>query len=114
MSSLAKKEIRYFVVRTRIGKEAVGIVKVQIDMRISSVGTISTNVDDTYIEDITEAEYETFRELGLFPGYGYHQGAFFGEIVVYDPRIYRMKGHRIVKCGKRDEREKRKREKRGY
>ena len=113
MSSPAKK-IRYFVVRTLIGREAVGIVKVQIDLSLFSAGLISTNVDDTYIEDITEAEYETFRELGLFPGYSYHQGIAFGEIVVYDPGIYRMKGHRVVKRGKRDEREKRKREKRGY
>ena len=113
MSSSAKKEIRYFVVRIRIGREAVGIVKVQIDRSLSNVGIISTNVDDTYIEDITEAEYETFRELGLFPGYSSHQGIF-GEVVIYDPRIYRMKGHRVVKRGKRDEREKRKREKRGY
>jgi len=96
--------MHYFIIRKYIDREPVGIVKILIPDHPFG---IHTNIDETFVEKITQAEYETHQELVLFPGYGYHSGVF-GEIVVFDPMVYKVKGHRVVKRGKVIERERRK------
>jgi len=102
---------RYLVIRMRIGREAVGILKLPMK---AFVGCVTPDNEHTYVDEISEAEYETYRELGLFPGYNYHQEEPGGSVSVYNPKIYKVKGHKIVKRGKRDEREKRKLKKKGW
>ena len=108
---LTSAKNRYFVVRSAADKEAVGIAKVSANAK-DPVWGITTNSIDTYLEIITEAEYETHRELGLFPGFGVH--GVFGQIVIYDAKVYQVKGYRVVKRSKSERREKRKRKKMGW
>lgn len=101
--------MRYLVIRKQKSEEAIGIVKIPKNRSVHYMyGHEPTKI---YTCDITESEYTSYKVLGLFSEYIFHI-AMFGQTVAYDPKLYKVNGrNKIVKRGKREQREERKRNK---
>ena len=97
--------MRYLIIK-ELG-EVIGIVTVPEG---NLVGSVFPYDSKAYVYDTTKAEYETFKALSLFPEYKVVMPVG-GMTTIYNPKIYKVKGQRIVKRGKRDERERRKKAK---
>ncbi len=98
--------MRYFIIK-ELG-EIIGIVTIPKGTLVSAVFPYESK---TYVYDTTKAEYETYKAFSLFPEYKLVI-PLGGMTTIYDPKIYKVKGQRIVKRGKCDERERRKKAKR--
>ena len=86
---------RYYVIRDSDGT-AIGMAKLE-GLEWTVFGGVVAIAIDQIVEDITEAEYNTFREMKLFPDYSHHQGLF-GEVILYNSETHEItKGYRMSK-----------------
>jgi len=86
---------RYYIIRDSDGT-AIGVANLE-ELEWKLFGHVAAIDVDQTVEDITEAEYNTFREMELFPDYNHSQGAF-GEVVLYNPETHEVTdGYRVSK-----------------
>ena len=88
---------RYYIIRDSDGT-AIGVAKLK-ELEWKLFGGVVAIAIDQIVEDITEAEYNTFREMKLFPDYSHYQGLF-GEVILYNSETHEItEGYRISeKC----------------